>query len=212
MVTITHFQTPSFWDAYLSTPKGITIESSIVFNTHLLFLLTVIVLFVGWLLLHTIHYFIEYTNKFSSKFVHSKELEIIWIFVLALILLVLSTPLSTLLYAMGKISQLALTLKILRHQWFWSYTIALLFVVLGVGFIFVPKKNDRMDFGGGKLKLVKLAKRKLGLKNGRAGRRYIPLQEDRDRARALLNEPQIRRTIRWRAKLDFFEEKYPPLD
>ncbi len=41
---------------------------------------------------------------------------------------------------MGKISQPALTLKILGHQWFSSYTIALLFVVLGVGFIFVLRK------------------------------------------------------------------------
>ena len=37
-----------------------------------------VLLFVGWLLFYTIYYFIEYNNKFISKFVHSKETKIVW--------------------------------------------------------------------------------------------------------------------------------------
>ena len=62
--------------------------------------------------------FVEYNNKFSSKFVHSKELEIVCTSIPALILLILSTPSFTLLYAMDEISEPELTLKILGHQWF----------------------------------------------------------------------------------------------
>ena len=77
MVFITHCDSPAFWQTYLSDPASITMEGILIFNKHLLFLLTVIVLFVAWLLLYNINYFIKYNNKFSSKFVHSKELEIL---------------------------------------------------------------------------------------------------------------------------------------
>ena len=77
MIFIIQCDSPALWQTYLSDPASITMEGILIFNKHLLFLLTVIVLFVAWLLLYTIYYFVEYNNKFSSKFVHSKELEIV---------------------------------------------------------------------------------------------------------------------------------------
>ena len=68
---------PSLWQTYFNDPASITMEGILIFNKHLLFLITVIVLFVGWLLFYTIFYFAEFNNKFNSKFVHSKELEIV---------------------------------------------------------------------------------------------------------------------------------------
>ena len=124
MILLTHCDSPSLWQTYLSDPASITMEGILIFNKHLLFLLTVIVLFVGWLLIDTIQNFIEYNNKFSSKFVHSKELEIVWTSIPAVLLLILSTPSFTLLYAMDEISEPELTLKILGHQWFWSYEVS----------------------------------------------------------------------------------------
>jgi cytochrome c oxidase subunit 2 len=114
---------PEAWQARLSEPASITMEGILIFNNHLLFLLIVITLFVGWLLSNTIFFYEEFNNKFNSKFVHSKELEIVWTTIPAIILLTLSTPSFTLLYAMDEISQPELSLKILGHQWFWSYEI-----------------------------------------------------------------------------------------
>ena len=90
---------PEAWQAGLSEPASITMEGILIFNNHLLFLLIVIVLFVGWLLYNTIFFYDEFNNKFNSKFVHSKGLEIIWTTVPAVILLALSTPSFTLLCA-----------------------------------------------------------------------------------------------------------------
>jgi cytochrome c oxidase subunit 2 len=115
---------PVFWQTYLSEPASITMEGIIMFNKHLLFLIISIILFVGWILLYTIYYFLEFTNKFETRFVHSKELEIIWTSIPAFILLLLATPSFTLLYAMDEISEPELTLKILGHQWFWSYEVS----------------------------------------------------------------------------------------
>ena len=115
---------PAYWQTSLQEPASISMEGILLFNKHLLFLLTVIVIFVGWLLAYTIYYFAEFNNKYNSKFVHSTQLEVVWTTIPALILLLLSTPSFTLLYAMDEISEPELSLKILGHQWFWSYEIS----------------------------------------------------------------------------------------
>ena len=115
---------PVFWQTYLSDPASISMEGILMFNKHLTFLITMIILFVAWLLIQTLNYYLEFSNSTNSKFVHSKELEIIWTSVPALILLLLSTPSFTLLYAMDEIAEPELSLKILGHQWFWSYEIS----------------------------------------------------------------------------------------
>ena len=89
---------PFDWQMHLHDPASISMEGILTFNNHLLFLVIVIVMFVGWLIAFTVYYFVEYHNKFSSKFVHSKELEIVWTSIPALILLLLATPSFTLLY------------------------------------------------------------------------------------------------------------------
>ena len=116
--------TPFEWQMYLHDPASISMEGILMFNKHLLFLVIVIVMFVGWLLTFTVYYFVEYHNKYSSKFVHSKELEIVWTSIPALILLMLATPSFTLLYAMDELTEPELSLKVLGHQWFWSYEIS----------------------------------------------------------------------------------------
>ena len=115
---------PIIWQTYFSEPASVIMEGIIIFNKHLLFLLVVIVVFVAWLLFFAILYFIEFKNKFSSKFVHSTALEIVWTSIPALILLILATPSFTLLYAMDEIAEPELSLKVLGHQWFWSYEIS----------------------------------------------------------------------------------------
>jgi hypothetical protein len=69
---------PEAWQAALSEPASITTEGSLIFNNHLLFLLIVITLFVGWLLYNTIFFYEEFNNKFISKFVNCKKLKIVW--------------------------------------------------------------------------------------------------------------------------------------
>ena len=54
MTPIININTRAFWQTYLSDPANITMEGILIFNKHLLFLLTVIVLFVAWLLFYTI--------------------------------------------------------------------------------------------------------------------------------------------------------------
>ena len=48
---------PDYWQTYLQDPASISMEGILLFNKHLFFLLTIIVLFVGWLLAYTIFLF-----------------------------------------------------------------------------------------------------------------------------------------------------------
>jgi len=105
-------------------PATTTMEGIYLFNLHLLFVIISIVIVVGWLLFSVLTNFTEFDNSNVSKFVHSNPVEIIWTTIPALILLSLASPSFSLLYSLDEISNPELTLKILGHQWYWSYEIS----------------------------------------------------------------------------------------
>ena len=105
-------------------PATTTMEGIYLFNIHLLFVITGIVVFVGWLLFLILANFTELDNSSVANFTHSNTLEIVWTSIPALILLSLASPSFSLLYSLDEISNPELTLKILGHQWYWSYEIS----------------------------------------------------------------------------------------
>ena len=115
---------PEFFQFRLQDPSTTVMEGLLEFNKHLLFVITIIVLLVGWLLFATISNYDEFNTKKSESFFHSNALEIVWTSLPALTLLNLASPSFTLLYSMDEISEPELSLKILGHQWYWSYEIS----------------------------------------------------------------------------------------
>ena len=85
-------------------PATTVMEGIYLFNLHLLFVII--------------------NNSIASKFNHNNLLEIIWTSIPALILLSLASPSFSLLYSLDEISNPELTLKIMGHQWYWSYEIS----------------------------------------------------------------------------------------
>ena len=102
-------------------PATTTMEGIYLFNLHLLFIIISIVIVVGWLLLSIITNFTEFDNSNVANFTHSNAVEIIWTTIPAFVLLSLASPSFSLLYSLDEISNPELTLKILGHQWYWSY-------------------------------------------------------------------------------------------
>lgn len=96
-------------------------EGIVNFHNHLMVVLSFILVFVFWILANAVKYYYEFEVSTNTQFTHSKELEIVWTSVPALILLFLATPSFTLLYSMDEIVDPELTLKILGHQWYWGY-------------------------------------------------------------------------------------------
>ena len=105
-------------------PATTIMEGIYLFNLHLLFIIIGIVLLVGWLLFLVLRNFTELNNTSVSNFHHNNQIEIIWTSIPALVLLSIASPSFSLLYSLDEISNSELSLKILGHQWYWSYEIS----------------------------------------------------------------------------------------
>lgn len=82
-----------------------------------MFFLIAIGVFVLWMLCCSIYY----SSKNPIKFSHSNILEIVWTIIPAVILLLIAIPSFTLLYSLDELSNPVITLKVVGHQWYWSY-------------------------------------------------------------------------------------------
>jgi hypothetical protein len=68
--------TPLAWQTYLHDPASISMEGILMFNKHLLFLVIVIVMFVGWLLAFTVYYFVSITINIVQNLFIQKNLKL----------------------------------------------------------------------------------------------------------------------------------------
>jgi len=84
-------------------------------------IITAIVIFVLALLLIASFRFRESRNPNPSKTTHNTLLEVLWTAVPILILVVIAFPSLRLLYATERFEDSEMTLKIIGHQWYWSY-------------------------------------------------------------------------------------------
>lgn len=124
------------WQSGFQDPATPIMEGIIYFNNQLMFLMIFIACFVGWLLFQTIklysdfdpHWGISVDNrnkKYSSrvygKSTHSTMLEIIWTISPAALLMFIGLPSFSLLYSMDETVDPSITLKVVGHQWYWSY-------------------------------------------------------------------------------------------
>jgi cytochrome c oxidase subunit 2 len=118
---LVHCDAPEAWQIGLQDPATPVMEGMIVFHNYLMFFLIVIGTIVIWLLFHIISNFTEVKMPVPNKFTHSNVLEIVWTILPAVVLLVIAIPSFTLLYSLDELVDPVLTVKIIGHQWYWSY-------------------------------------------------------------------------------------------
>ena len=101
------------------TPVKHRMES---FHDHLLIpIVTAITLLVLGLLIYVVVKFNAKSNPRPSKTAHNTMLEIVWTLVPVLILVVIIIPSMKLLYYVDRTEEAEMTLKVIGHQWYWSY-------------------------------------------------------------------------------------------
>lgn len=71
-----------------------------------------------------IYHFNEETNPTPVQIVHGSVIEVVWTLIPAFILIVIAVPSFALLYSADELIEPALTLKVVGHQWYWSYEYA----------------------------------------------------------------------------------------
>nr|YP_010238573.1 cytochrome c oxidase subunit II [Cephenemyia stimulator]QTE20630.1 cytochrome c oxidase subunit II [Cephenemyia stimulator] len=91
-------------------------EQLIFFHDHSLLILTMITIFVGYLLMSL------FFNKLVNRYLlHGQSIEIIWTILPAIILIFVAFPSLRLLYLLDETNEPSLTLKTIGHQWYWTY-------------------------------------------------------------------------------------------
>jgi len=112
---------PEPWQLGIQDPATPIMEGMVLFHNYLVFFLIFIGLTVCWVLVKIFMNFNYKVHPISWKFTHSSILEIIWTILPALILVVIAIPSFALLYSLDELIDPSLTLKIIGHQWYWSY-------------------------------------------------------------------------------------------
>jgi cytochrome c oxidase subunit 2 len=109
------------WQLGLHDPATPIMEGIVCFHNHIMFFIILIVIFVLWLLIRCSIIYDQESNKFSDSFTHSTILEIVWTIIPAVVLVIIAVPSFALLYSMDEIIDPSITLKVIGHQWYWSY-------------------------------------------------------------------------------------------
>ena len=112
---------PEPWQTGFQDPATPAVEGMINFHNYLLIFLIVIGMIVFWLLYKVAVTFNERVSTKAERFTHSSLLEIIWTILPAIVLLLIAIPSFTLLYSLDELIDPTITLKVIGHQWYWSY-------------------------------------------------------------------------------------------
>ena len=91
------------------------------FHDMLLWVITIIVIFVTGLLLWVALRYNKKTNPNPSKTTHHVMLEILWTVLPVIILIVIAVPSFKMLYYLDRVEEPEMTLKITGYQWYWGY-------------------------------------------------------------------------------------------
>nr|QNE86012.1 cytochrome c oxidase subunit II [Molanna angustata] len=91
-------------------------EQLIFFHDHTLMILILITMFVSYIMLTLLN------NKFMNRLLlENQSLELIWTIIPSIVLIFIALPSLKLLYLLDEINKPSITMKIMGHQWYWSY-------------------------------------------------------------------------------------------
>nr|AUJ21335.1 cytochrome c oxidase subunit II [Tetragnatha cf. tincochacae DDC-2018] len=107
---------PTWGSLYFQNSSSPVMEQMIFFHDHSMLVMAMILVLVGYILVSS------YWNKsYNLKMIEGQELESIWTVLPAVFLIVIALPSIRLLYLMEEYDYPELTIKVLGHQWYWSY-------------------------------------------------------------------------------------------
>lgn len=103
-------------------PASPIMEQIINFHNFTMIYIVFIMTLVLWFISSIILKFSKAKRTISHKYlIHGTLLEIIWTITPAIILILIAFPSFKLLYLMDEVIDPAITIKVVGHQWYWSY-------------------------------------------------------------------------------------------
>lgn len=119
--TTCYYDAAERWAFGIQDPATPNAEGMLFFHNFLVLLIIVIVAAVCWVLLIIIVSFNRDAHPVSKLFTHLNILEVIWTLLPAVVLLLVAIPSFNLLYSLDELIDPTMTLKVVGHQWYWSY-------------------------------------------------------------------------------------------
>nr|YP_010362165.1 cytochrome c oxidase subunit II [Trifida elongata]UNS15669.1 cytochrome c oxidase subunit 2 [Trifida elongata] len=93
-----------------------TMEQLTFFHDHTMMIIYIITIVVGYMMISLIQ------TKFNNRLLlEGQMIELIWTMLPAVMLILIALPSLKILYAMEETMKPLLTLKVIGHQWYWSY-------------------------------------------------------------------------------------------
>jgi cytochrome c oxidase subunit 2 len=121
LLPVSSCDAPEACQLYFQEAATPAMEGIINLHNDIMAIITFIAVFVCWMLARTIYLFGADKNKVASKVVHGTTIELVWTIVPSIILVTIAIPSFALLYSMDEVIDPAITLKVVAHQWYWSY-------------------------------------------------------------------------------------------
>jgi len=112
---------PTPWQLGLQPAAAERMRDIIGLHNFVLYIITVITLFVGALLVWIMVRFNAAANPTPSATTHNTTLEVLWTIVPVLILVAIAVPSFRLLYYEDVIPKPDMTIKAIGKQWYWTY-------------------------------------------------------------------------------------------
>ena len=109
------------WQRMFQDPATPIAEGIIRFHHDRMFLLVMVSVFVSWMIMRCVVHFEETKNPVPSQVVHGTVIEVVWTIVPARILVAIAIPSFALLYSVDERVDPARTVKVVGHQWYWTY-------------------------------------------------------------------------------------------
>src|SRR6476659_4610714 len=112
---------PAPWEYTLQESASPVMDNITWFNNFLLWLISIITLFVLALLIMVVLKFNARSNPIPSRTTHNTLIEVAWTLIPVLILVSIAVPSFRLLFQQLDIPKADLTIKVTGKQWYWSY-------------------------------------------------------------------------------------------
>jgi cytochrome c oxidase subunit 2 len=112
---------PAPWEYTLQESASPVMDNIIWFHNFLLWLITIITLFVLGLLITVVVKFNARSNPVPSRTTHNTLIEVAWTLIPVLILVGIAVPSFRLLFQELDVPKADLTIKVTGKQWYWSY-------------------------------------------------------------------------------------------
>jgi cytochrome c oxidase subunit 2 len=109
------------WQVSFQDPASPIMEGIIDLHHDIFFFIVFILLFVMWMLFRTVFHFYYTRSPVAKKIIHGTTIEVAWTITPSFILMAIAIPSFALLYTMDEAIYPAITVKVIGHQWYWSY-------------------------------------------------------------------------------------------